>query len=152
MTSEIVMLQNEIDRGDQTELRPGMRSSLHIAWSPYNEAWRGKVAISRGYISYAEREARRMFYSYIAGRDITTSDDLTSGEALRLMRWLMGDHPAPGIATDPRMREQRKLMRIEEVTEWLASKDNKALTGARAQSARSRAKMERVRAAAGATP
>ncbi len=150
MGTEIRLLQNEVDRGPQDKLTPGLRASLHIAWAPYNEAWRNAVAISKGYVTYAAREARLMFYSYATGRDIATSDDLTAGEAQRIRRWLYGDHPGPGIHTPDGVREERAQDRIIEVVEWLATPDNKTITGSRAQAARSRARMDRRHARAGA--
>ena len=142
--TEIELLINEIDRGPQDDMTPGQRTALHIAWAPFDVSYRDQVTIRHGYISHAARQARLMFYTHVAGRRIRTSDELTSGEAMRLRRWLTGEHPSPGIATSEDVKNQRHEDRVYEVVEWLTVPSRKLIVGRRAAHARHTAAGERA--------
>ena len=121
MSTEIRMLQNEVDRGPAGPAAAGMVLSLNIAWAPFNEKYRKVTNIKHGYKTYVERAGRLAVLSHVVGRGLGSSADLTQGEAQRILRWLGGHHPGPNVNVGEEERERCKALREVEVVAWMTS-------------------------------
>ncbi len=73
--------------------------------------------------SACKRIARLYWLSYLTGRDVTTSRDLSKGEAVRILRWLDGQSP---LGTDDLSEHEatlNEMQRETELQEWLLDKE-----------------------------
>jgi len=137
LNTEMELLKSEIQQGrDETPARQSTIVALNIAWSPYNDQFMNKVNIVHGYRIDAGRAARLLFLSEVVGRSLNSSKELSQGEAVRILRWLSGEHPSPQVRVSDSEREGRRSQRLLEVTWFLTLPENKLKAGAMARTFR----------------
>jgi hypothetical protein len=118
MTSQIGILRLEADRGDPGAAEQSRIRAIGGAWNNYFDHWAEGVDITRGYKSYLRRASKLLFLGEVVGRELRSTKELTQGESLRIIRWLVGQHPSPRVRSPA--NSEAVVFRKGEVATWIS--------------------------------
>jgi hypothetical protein len=118
MPGEIRALRLEVDRGSTAPAYRSLLAALAGAWGTYFDEWAKVAGIQYGYKTYLKRASKLLFVGSIVAREVETTKDLTAGEAIRILRWLLGHHPSPTVVGDVD-EDVRAIRRYEVVVQWM---------------------------------
>lgn len=115
--SEISVLRLEVDRGDYSAADPSMLRAIGGAWDSLFDRYARTVDIVKGFKTYLRRASKLAFLGYVVDRPLGSTKELSQGEAIRILRWLIGQHPSPRVSGDQSMAVMER--RRQEVIAWL---------------------------------